>query len=238
MTQPDPARPTRARQRRLLAIALCTFWLPALVVTAQPAINSGASVSKLPLRNIQIEVRQVQRSSQERSGVQASGSIGLDSRGNSDAQLRLQMGDRQDQRSSTAQQQVLVLNGRSAAIALRSSTPFRLMQTQFRNGVPIQVPGVVLLDASTGFSAIPRWDGSDVMELELSATQAGAASSMGRGMPPTSTNSASTVLIPVGEWVTVAQSDTGSQSSGSGWGGQGAQSAQQFSELQVRLTVR
>lgn len=230
--------PTKARTRRLLAIALCTFWLPALVVIAQPAMNSGASANKLPLRNIQIEVRQVQHGSQERSGVQASGSVELDNHGNSDVQLRLQLRDRQDQHSSTAQQQVLVLNGRSAAIALRSSTPFRLMQTQFRNGMPIQVPGVVLLDASTGFSAIPRWDGSDVIELELSATQAGAPSNLGRGMPPTSTRSASTLMIPVGEWVTVAQSDQGSQSSSSGWGGQSAQSAQQVSELQVRLTVR
>jgi hypothetical protein len=188
-------------------------------------MNSGANPGKLPLRNIQIEVRQVQRSSQERSGVQASGSVELDSRGNSDVQLRLQLRDRQDLRSSTAQQQVLVLNGRSAGIALRSSTPFRLMQTQFRNGAPIQVPGIVLLDGSTGFSATPRWDGSDVAELELSATQA-------------STRSASTLMIPLGEWVTVAQSDQDSQSSTSGWSGQGAQSSQQASELQVRLTVR
>ncbi len=213
MNTPGFTRPPKARTRRLLAIALCTFWLPALVVTAQPAMNSGANADKLPLRNIQIEVRQVLQQLRERA-------------------------DRQNQHSSTAQQQVLVLNGRSAAIALRISTPFRLMQTQFRNGVPIQVPGIVLLDASTGFGATPRWDGSDVVELELSATQASTASNLGRGMPTTSTSSASTLMIPVGEWVTMAQSDQGSQSSGFRWGGQGAQSTQQSSELQVRLTVR
>jgi len=199
---------------RRLIVGLLAFWLPALVVIAQTAINSGANPSQLPLRNIQIEVRQMQRGGQERNGVQTSGSIELDNQGNSDVQLRLQLRDRQDQHSSTTQQRVLVLNGRSAAITLRSSTPFRLMQTQFRNGVPIQVPGIVLLDASTGFGATPRWDGSDVAELELSATQAA------------STSSASTLMVPLGEWVTVAQSDQDSQNS------------RQASELQVRLTLR
>jgi hypothetical protein len=213
MTTPGLTGIPHARQRRLLAIVLGSFWLPALVVSAQPAIYSGANTEKLPLRNIQIEVRQVQQSLRDRA-------------------------DQQNQQSSSAQQTVLVLNGRSAAIALRNITPFRLMQTQFRNGMPIQVPGVVLLDASTGFSATPRWDGSDVVELELSATQASAASLRGRGMPPASTSSASTLMIPVGEWVTVAQSDLTSQSSISAWGAQSAQSIQQSSELQVRLTVR
>ena len=213
MTAPGFTDAPPSRRRHLLAIFLCTFWLPAPVVIAQPAINSGANTEKLPLRNIQIEVRQVQQSLRDRP-------------------------DRQDQHSNSAQQQVLVLNGRSAGIALRNSTPFRLMQTQFRNGVPVQVPGVVLLDASTGFSATPRWDGSDVVELELSATQGSAASLQGRGAPRTSTSSASTLMIPVGEWVTVAQSDLASQSSTSAWGVQSAQSIQQSSELQVRLTVR
>jgi hypothetical protein len=132
----------------------------------------------------------------------------------------------------TAQQQVLVINGRSASVALRSSTPLRLMQTRFRGGRPYLVPGVVLLDASTGFIATPRWDGSDVAELELSATQASPAMPGARGLQGSS--SASSVYVNLGEWVTVAESAVDSQ--GSGWGG--TDSRQQRSELQVRLTVR
>jgi len=213
-----PTMTTHRATRRRLTIGLCTFLAPALVFAGSSAINSGANQDALPLRNIQIEVRQVQHGSQERSGI--AGGIEMDSR------------------SSSAQQQVLVLNGRSAAIGLRSSRPYRLMQTQFRNGVPILVPGVVLLDTTTGFVATPRWDGSNGVELALQATQAGTASSTGRGLPPPSTGSVSTLLIALGEWVTVAQSDQDSQSSQASWGSQGAQNTQQSYELQVRLTVR
>lgn len=206
--------------RRLLTIGFCTFWLPALVVVAQPAINSGAIQNPLPLRNIQIDVRQIQRNSQERSGTADGGLAATESR------------------NSTAQQQVLVLNGRSAAIGLRSTTPYRLMQTHYRNGVPILVPGVLILDATTGFVATPRWDGSNWVELVLSATQAGAASTTGRELPSPSSRSDSTVLVPVGEWITVAQSDQDSLSVRSNWGSQEEQNTRQSSELQVRLTVR
>ena len=64
-----------------------------------------------------------------------------------------------------------------------------------------------LLDAATGFVATPRWDGSGVVELALSATQAGAPAASGQVLPATGTRSASTVLVALGEWVTVAQSD-------------------------------
>lgn len=206
--------------RRTLAVGLCAFWLLARVSIAQHATNLGANLDHLPLRNIQIEVRQVLRSNQERTGLAADGGIASDSR------------------NSSAQQQVLVINGRSAAIGLRTTTPFRLMQTQFRNGVPVLVPGIVLLDAATGFYATPRWDGSGIVELALSATQAAPPASPGQGVPTTGTRSASTLLVALGEWVTVAQSDQESQSSRSGWSGQGGQVSQQSHELQVRLSVR
>jgi len=204
-----------------------TFWLLAPAGSAQPAINSIAFSTGIPLRNLQIEVRQIQRSSREQTGVQASGTLQLDASEQEPAQARVRLRDQQDHQSSTAVQQVLVLNGRSAHIVLRSSTPFRLMQTVFRNGQALRIQGTVLLDASTGFTATPRWDGSDRAELELAATQASAASS-----------TASTLVVPLGEWVTVAESDLESQSARSGMLGNTRQAEQQASELQVRLTVR
>ena len=203
------------------------FWLLAPAGSAQSAINLIASRTSIPLRNLQIEVRQIQRSSREQTGVQASGTLQLDASGQEQAQARVQLRDQQDHQSGAAAQQVLVLNGRSAHIALRTSTPFRLMQTVFRNGQAILVQGTVLLDASTGFTATPRWDGSDQAELELAATQASPASS-----------TASTLLVPVGEWVTVAQSDLEGQSARRGLLGNTSQTEQQASELQVRLTLR
>jgi hypothetical protein len=202
--------------------------LLAPTVIAQPAMQSIANPNTLPLRNLQIEVRQVQSSQREQGGVQADAGLRLGSDGSASAQARLRLGQQQEQQSGSASQQVLVLNGRSAAIALRSSTPFRLMQTQFRNGRPVLVQGFVLLEASTGFMATPRWDGTDQVELEISAGQSGRVSSQ----------SASTLVLPLGEWVSIAQSETNNRSARSGLLGQASESEQQSSELQVRLTVR
>lgn len=229
--------PTRNRTRRtalacLRSLALVAFWTPALVATAQTVINLGASPTPLPLRNLLIEVRQVQANRQDQQGIAGSASVEFDSRGNTDVQAQLEIRNRQDQQAVTAQQQVLVINGRGASVALRSSTPLRLMQTRFRGGRPYLVPGVVLLDVSTGFIATPRWDGSDMAELELSAAQASPAMPGARGLQGSS--SASSVYVNLGEWVTVAESALDSQ--GSGWSG--TESRQQRSELQVRLSVR
>lgn len=232
MAIPRSALSNATARRCVLAGIFLTFWLSAPVSIAQTAINSVATQTRLPLRNIQIEVRQVQRGRRTQSGIQASGSVELDSSGNVDVQARFRLRDQQGQQDSTAQQQVLVLNGRSASIALRNSIPYRLMQTQFRNGRPILVQGTVLLDASTGFSATPRWDGTELAELDLVATQAAPSSSPLQS----ATSSASTLLVAMGQWITVAESDQ--DSSGTGSFGQGAESDQRATQLQVRLTVR
>lgn len=222
------ATPTPSRSRRLLAKSIWSFVLLAPAVIAQPAMQSIANSNPLPLRNLQIEVRQVQSSQRERGGAAADMQLQFDSGGSASTQARLSLGQQQAQQSGSASQQVLVLNGRSAAIALRSSAPFRLMQTQFRNGRPVLVQGFVLLEASTGFMATPRWDGTDLVELEIAAGQDGRVSS----------NSASTLLLPLGEWVSIAQSETTNRSTRSGPLGQASESDQQSSELQVRITVR
>jgi hypothetical protein len=191
-------------------------------------MQSIANSSSLPLRNLLIEVRQVQSSSREQRGAQAEVGLQFESGGSASAQARLRVGQQQEQQTGNTSQQVLVLNGRSAAIALRSSTPFRLMQTQFRNGRPVLVQGFVLLEPSTGFMATPRWDGTDQVELEIAASQAGRVTS----------SSASALILPVGEWVSIAQSDNHSRSVASGGLGQTSQTDHSSTELQVRLTVR
>lgn len=180
-------------------------------------MQSIANQNPLPLRNLQIEVRQVHSSQHERSGAEADARLQFGSGVSASAQAQVRLGQQQAQQSGSASQQVLVLNGRSAAISLRSSRPFRLMQTQFRNGRPVLVQGFVLLEASTGFMATPRWDGTDLVELEIAA---------------------STLVLPLGEWVSIAQSETNNRSERSGLLGQASASDQQSSELQVRLTVR
>lgn len=228
MPTPATSTPEPSRARRLLTKGIWSFMLLAPAVIAQPAMQSIANPNTLPLRNLQIEVRQVQSSQREQGGVQADAGLRRGSDGSASAQARLRLGQQQEQQSGSASQQVLVLNGRSATINLRSSTPYRLMQTQFRNGRPVLVQGFVLLEASTGFMATPRWDGTDQVELEIAASQAGRVTS----------SNASALVLPIGEWVSIAQSDDHSRSVSSGALGQASQTDQSSTELQVRLTVR
>lgn len=195
----------RTGLRHLAAAFLWALCPLAPVVTAQTAINSGAP---LPLRNVFVEMRQ--------------------------AQFAHTASDSADTQSSvTSQQQVLVLNGRSGQIALRTTVPMRLMAVAFRNGRPTLVPGVVLLDATTGFRVTPRWDGTDGVELELAASQAANPRNPGQVA-----STASTVIVPLGAWTTVAESDqTQSTQRSSGLGSDASGSEQRYA-VQVRLSVR
>ena len=75
--------------------------------------------------------------------------------------------------------------------------------------------GTVLLEAGTGFSATPRWDGGALVELELSAQQALRSGSALPGTTATSGTS-SVLALPLDEWTTVGESEQSSQSSNSG----------------------
>lgn len=208
MSTPAPTSRRTAAVRLLLATISMPFWPLAPVLFAQPAINSIANIDALPLRNLQVEMRQVQTSSQSQPGSE-------------------------NQFTTTAQQQVLVLNGRTGHIGLRTSVPMRMMAVAYRQGRPILIPGVVLLDATTGFRAVPRWDGTDTVLLELAATQAANAQTPHQGA-----SASSTVAVPVGVWTTVAESDQAQSHQRSDWLGEdGAQSSRTYA-LQVRISPR
>ncbi len=205
------------------------------VLHAQPAMyleaNQAPSVSTLPLRNLLIEVRQISASETTDSQRQWRGEAQLGSNAAS-AQLDLQGNTRQRSDSVNSQQQVLVLNGRPARIGLRNSVPFWLVQTVFHNGAMVVAPSVVMLEAGTGFNALPRWDGQGSVELTVSAAQS-------QGRDSNQTTSTSAVLrVDLGDWVTVAQSDQ--QSMGSATGGAGFNNSRQAqsTQVQVRVTVR
>ena len=125
-----------------------------------------ANAAELPLRNLWVEMRQVQ--------------------------LVQQAGDSRDDQSTTlTQQQVLVLNGRSGEVALRTAVPMRLMAMALRDGRPIRVAGTVWLQASTAIRVTARWPGGDEVELDLAASQASATPGAGAA-------AASTVVVPLG----------------------------------------
>ncbi|MFM2276013.1 MAG: hypothetical protein RL211_1885 [Pseudomonadota bacterium] len=205
------------------------FMPSALTNYAQTAINSGANnsaqssiTSTLPLRNLSIEVRQINQISAEQAGISARGNIRLRPNASS---ANVDVNAQQNQQSSNTNtlQQVLVLNGRRVAVGLRSSVPLRLVQAVIQNGVLVIVPGTVLLESGTGFDAIARWEGGDLVELELDASQ-------GKGAVMSQTTSTATsLMVPVGEWITVAHSDTQ---------GSGRWSSQALVQVQLRVNIR
>lgn len=216
-----------------LIFMICMSLAPAL--QAQPAIDSGVISSTpnstLPLRNLQIEVRQIRRDEAQNDAFGVGGQVRL-SPGQSSAPLEATVGSSSRTRGANAQQQVLVLNGRRAGIALRNIQPFRLVQTFVINGVMTVVPGTVLIEAGTGFDATARWDGGAQVALDLTASQ-------GQGRYHTQTTSTSTlVVVPLNEWVTVAQSVDESSGSRSSITGQTQWRQDSATEVQVRVNLR
>jgi len=215
--------------RPLLALL---FMLLAGTLQAQPGLVP--ETPRLPLRNLLIEVRQDDEDHRTRERLDAD----LNARvqpGRSEARIALEAQRRQSGHSGSAQQQVLVLNGRSAVIALGHGVPLRLRQLITRNGVRVAVPGTVWLQAGTGFTATPVWDGGDTVYLELLATQ-------GRQPLGPGASTATTLLLPLGEWTTVAESedvqDNRQGAQGLAGGGQDDRSRTARLRVQVRLSLR
>lgn len=211
--------------KRRHALVFASFWPLALVKYAQAAPDSIANPTTLPMRNLLIEVRQVQSDDSQRTGVELGGS----------GRPGLQMN--QSRNSGSATQQALVLNGRPVRLGLQTTTPIRLLQGFVRNGRVVTTVGTVLLEAGTGFSATPRWDGGALVELELSAQQALRSGSALPGATATSATS-SVLALPLEEWTTVGESEQSSQSSNSGLTGGQQQSGQVRTEVQVRVSLR
>lgn len=230
----DASRGEHATQlaSRVLGYFFMLFMAVASVTTARAAPDLIAPNNTLPMRNIHIEVKQIQRSESQGSGLQGRGSVVLGGSGGLDLQGQLLANQRQQQQSGSATQQILVINGRAARISLSHRIPLRVVQTFVRNGALVRVSGTLILDAGTGFIATPRWDGSEQVDLELEAFAASGAAHQ-------SNSRASSVLsVPLNTWVSVARSDTESQSQDSNFGGSGQTKEQAESEVQVRLNVR
>lgn len=211
-------------KRHLLCLTLA---LPALLA-AQP------QPAPLPLRNLLIEVRQDDGHSESRERIGADVNVRAQP-GRSEVDIGVDARSRQSERSGRAQQQVLVLNGRPAAINLGQAVPLRLRQFITQGGIRRSVPGTVWLQAGTGFTATPVWEGGDSVYLELAATQ---------GRQPLAPQSGvnSTVLLPLDEWTTIADSedalDERQGTAGLGGGGRETRSGSQSLRVQVRISVR
>ncbi len=214
---------------RLVILAL--LGLPALLQAQTGPVPAPAP---LPLRNLLIEVRQDDGNSSSSQRVAADVNARVQP-GRSEVDVGIEARSRQSERSGRAQQQVLVLNGRPAAIVLGQSVPLRLRQLVTQGGVRRSVPGTVWLQAGTGFTATPVWEGGDSVYLELAATQ-------GRQPFAQGASTSTTLLLPLDEWMTVADSedvqDNRQGAAGLGGGGRETRSSSQSLRVQVRISLR
>lgn len=215
------------RIRRLVWVCI-TALAPA--VQAQTAINSGA-LGELPLRNLLIEVRQINEDRRSQERLDATATVRAQP-GNSSAALALGLQATQAERSGSAQQQALVLNGRRTAIVLRNTVGLRVLQSFQHQGRWVTTPGTLWLQAGTGFDAMPRWDGGDTVELELATLQGRNA------LAGESASTRTSVMLPLGVWMTVAESEETQDSQQSGPGNSGRSASLSQLQVQVRVSPR
>jgi hypothetical protein len=228
----DQSQQITSRRRTILGTIFMLFMAAAPVYHARAAPDLIARTTSLPMRNIQIEVKQIQRSERLGTGLQSVGSMVVGGSGEINLQGQVTARQQQEQQSGSATQQILVINGRAARIALTHRTPIRVVQTFVRSGALVTVAGTLLLDAGDGFIATPRWDGSEQVELELEAFAASGTAHQ------TSSRTASVLSMPLNAWISIARSDTQSQAQTHELGGAGQSAEQAQYEVQVRLSVR
>ncbi|HEY6134733.1 MAG TPA: hypothetical protein VIW70_12195 [Rubrivivax sp.] len=152
--------------------------------------------------NLRAELRWIDSSQVERRAAEASGSVTIGTGAAPAGQVTL----RSDSRAAEGDvlQQVLVLNGGTAQVRLSQAVPLQWVEAvQGPRGGAVAALRQTWVEAATGVVLRPRWPGGAApVELEVDAEV-----STGAQQAVTGTQ----VLVPLGEWFTVARSDTQSQ---------------------------
>lgn len=197
-------RPVRA--------AVAAACLAAGLVVSGPA---PAQSSRLPQRNLLVEVRQGDQGS---LGVQGGGisssTVVIRSDGRISGGATGGYSVRTTTRSSNLGQQVRVINGGRASIRLGQSAPLQLWNAYVTPQGVEAAPTTVFLEAGQGFSVQPSWPGGNAPALVEISTENGRVRDPGlmiggdpaNGAAVESANVLTTLRVPLGEWVTIASS--------------------------------
>jgi hypothetical protein len=196
----------------------------------------AAAAGPLPQRNLSVEMRISDEGSDSRRDATAAGSVTIGSASRVDAAGTASVRSSSGQHGLGAVQRVLVLNGGRASIRLAqglSVDDTQVFWTPWGPGAAVRSQWVELVN---GMEVAPRWPGGDApVQLEIAAQSASRArQDSGQALPP-QLSTFTTVQVPLGEWVEVAQLQS-RQSSLSRSGFSAATSARQRS-LQVRVSL-
>jgi hypothetical protein len=206
-----------------------------LVLWIAALLCAGLVQAAPPQRNLSVEMRV----SDDQADAQrdAQGSVTIGSRGgrvDAGGSVVVQAGSSRQGMGAT--QRVLVLNGGRATLRLAQGLPVddtEVWWTPWGPGAAVRSRWVELVN---GMDVQPRWPGGDApVTLEIAAQSAGRATpNSGQPLPPQA-NLFTTVQVPLGEWVEVAQLQS-RQSTVSRSGFSAATASRQRS-LQVRVSL-
>jgi len=216
----------RARRWRALCVAAAA-WIGLAAAQAAPP---------LPQRNLSVEMRISDDSSDARRDATAGATVTIGSTGRVDAAGAATVRSSSQQQGLGTVQRVLVLNGGRASLRLAQGLTVddtEVFWTPWGPGAAVRSQWIELVN---GMEVAPRWPGGDApVTLEIAAQSAGRATqNSGQALPP-QLSTFTTVQVPLGEWVEVAQLQ-GRQSSVSRSGFSAATSSRQRS-LQVRVSL-
>lgn len=205
---------------------------PVLVLLAA-LLCLGPAQAAPPQRNLSVEMRVTEDLADAQR--QAQGAVRIDSRGHASGTAVVRSGS--TVQASGATQRVLVLNGGRATLRLAQGLPLNdveVVWTPWGPGAALRTQWVELVN---GMEVRPLWPGGDApVTLEIAAQSAGRAAVPNAGQPlPPQTTLFTTVQLPLGEWVEVAQLQ-GRQSTVSS-GGFGAATSSRERSLQVRVSL-
>ncbi len=189
------------RRFTLLALAALLL-LPAVSSLAQTKVQPKAQAA-LPKLDLMVEMRQV-----EESGL-AGFSVST-----------------QSPQPLLVQQQVQVRNGEKASLSMGQSIPMQWTQSVSSQSSSLAAGGatagssggavaqaLVWMDAGQSISVQPRWSGAkQPVSVEIEVQSNSVAPRTGTELPTQSRNRlATTVTLPLGQWVTIATSGTVAQ---------------------------
>lgn len=238
-----------------------------LLITAGTWVGPALAAGALPQRNLVVSWRlnSTAESRYDAQGVR-DGAVVVDTQGGWRGRGTFEWGTQQASDGRQSQMQVMVLNGASARLSLGQQRPYT--QWQWLVGLPSATPGMpglpgggqgsaspttpgsvqalgqtTWVESGQGLRVKPSWPGgrgSVSVEFEAQSDTADASRGLisDPNLPPTRMQAQTTVLVPLDQWVPVAQTarrQEERQTKGVWHTGQVAQEGNTVLEIKVSL---
>jgi hypothetical protein len=180
--------------RRAFCKAMAAGLVLGFAASACPQAGTG------PLRNLQVELRWAEAREQRAQQAAAQGGVVVGTAGGVDVHGQVvARSDRRDEHTRLLQR-LTVLNGGSAGVRLGESVPLQWLDVALTPQGPVGVLRQDWVETGSSFQLRPQWPGGNTpVTVQLAHESTGGAGTQREGV-------FTTIQLPLGEWVTVAQS--------------------------------